>query len=124
MPDLRELALESPHSEEVVREAITAFAPLDRLYLSENPLRWISVLGPVRELVCSLPSFQWRLRSDSSTARLRFWSHAWERVGELAPLPGIERVILEADPPECPDCKRMQLTPTELGARLHAVVET
>jgi len=36
-------------------------------------------------------------------------------------LPGIERVILEADPPAC---KRSQLTLAELGAKLHAMVET
>ena len=124
LPNLRELALQSPRSEELVRAAIQAFAPLDRLYLFDDPGRWLALLGPVRELVCSASSFEWRLRSDSSTAHLRFWSHGWEHVGQLAPLPGIERVILEADPPDCPACKRAQLTPAELGARLHAVVET
>jgi len=124
LPALRELALQHPRSPDLARAVIQAFAPLDRLYLSDEPSRWLALLGPVRELVCSAHSFQWRLTAGSSTAHLRFWPHGWEHVHQLAPLAGIERVILEADPPACDACKRSQLTLAELGAKLHAVVET
>jgi uncharacterized protein (TIGR02996 family) len=126
LPSLRELDLREPRSAELVRTVVRAFAPLERVYLSGEPTAWRSLLGPeLRELVCNLPSFVWRFTSDSSTARLMFWPHAWEHVHRLVPLPGIDRVILDADPPgPCDACRRGQRTLAELGAQLHAVVET
>jgi len=125
LPSLRELDVRTPRSYELVRAVVRTFAPLDRLYVSEEPAAWRGLLGPeLRELVCSPPHFQWRLARDSSTAHLTLWVHAWEHVHRLAPLPGIDRVILVAEPPPaCEPCRRAYRSHAELGDQLRAVVE-
>jgi uncharacterized protein (TIGR02996 family) len=126
LPALRWLALGEPRSVELVRAVVHTFAPLDRVSISGEPEVWLSLVGPeLRELVCQAPHFQWRFTRDSSVAHLQFWGHGWEHIHGLEPLPGIDRVILAADPPgPCDACRRGQRTLAELGAQLHAVVET
>ena len=93
--------------------------------LPTSPTPWRALLGPeLRELVCSTSHFQWRLARDSSTAHLTLWVHAWEHVHWLTPLPGIDRVILAAEPPACEACRRAYRSHAELGEQLSAVVET